>query len=190
MYECLSFKWSAVVWPGWEGKRGVAPAMATRRHIHLDVAWFSSTVLNIIILHTTILNRLKRKEGYAAKHDVSVHIDVLMQERCNSIANALELHLSCTNPSIYSLTDLLFHWNWKVITATTCHQTLHLIESWWPPTISSLSLGYWNSSIIVMLMTILYINNRIQSHYFYLYVLSVLQMHYLVQFNSSPPWGV
>ena len=28
------------------------------------------------------------------------HVDGLMQERCNSIANALELHLSCTNPSM------------------------------------------------------------------------------------------
>ena len=28
------------------------------------------------------------------------HIDWLMQERRNSIANALELHLSCTNPSV------------------------------------------------------------------------------------------
>ena len=27
-------------------------------------------------------------------------IDVLVQERCNSIADALELHLSCTKPSI------------------------------------------------------------------------------------------
>ena len=30
-----------------------------------------------------------------------LHIDGLVQERCNSIANALELHLSCTNPWIY-----------------------------------------------------------------------------------------
>ena len=30
-----------------------------------------------------------------------VYIDGLEQERCNSIANALELHLFCTNPSIY-----------------------------------------------------------------------------------------
>ena len=29
-------------------------------------------------------------------------IDELVQERRNSIANALELHLSCTNPSTYS----------------------------------------------------------------------------------------
>ena len=28
------------------------------------------------------------------------YIDGLAQERCNSIANVLELHLSCTNPSI------------------------------------------------------------------------------------------
>ena len=31
------------------------------------------------------------------------HLDGLMQERRNSIANALELRLSCTNPSIESL---------------------------------------------------------------------------------------
>ena len=29
------------------------------------------------------------------------HIDGLVQERCNSIANALEVRLSCTNPSIW-----------------------------------------------------------------------------------------
>ena len=28
------------------------------------------------------------------------HVDGLVQERCNSIANALELCLSCTNPSM------------------------------------------------------------------------------------------
>ena len=28
------------------------------------------------------------------------HLNGLVQERCNSIANALELRLSCTNPSI------------------------------------------------------------------------------------------
>ena len=33
----------------------------------------------------------------------SLHIYVLMQERPNSIANALELDLSCTNPSIYDV---------------------------------------------------------------------------------------
>ena len=32
-------------------------------------------------------------------------IDGLMQERCNSIANALELRLSCTNPSAWSVSS-------------------------------------------------------------------------------------
>ena len=30
-----------------------------------------------------------------------LYIDGLVQEKCNSIAIALELRLSCTNPSIY-----------------------------------------------------------------------------------------
>ena len=33
---------------------------------------------------------------------VHEHIDELVQERRNSIANALELRLSCTNPSTYT----------------------------------------------------------------------------------------
>ena len=32
------------------------------------------------------------------------HLDGLVQERHNFIANTLELHLSCTNPLILSLT--------------------------------------------------------------------------------------
>ena len=40
----------------------------------------------------------------------SLHIDGLVQERRNSIANALELRLSCTNPSIYGIKI------WNVIT--------------------------------------------------------------------------
>ena len=46
----------------------------------------------------------------------NVHVDGLVQERHNSIANALELHLSCTNPSMYCEFDmgpLLLAWfNW------------------------------------------------------------------------------
>ena len=33
---------------------------------------------------------------------LKIHFDGLVQERRNSIANALELHLSCTKPSLYS----------------------------------------------------------------------------------------
>ena len=36
------------------------------------------------------------------------HINGLMPERCNSIANTLELRLSCTKPSIFITTDNLF----------------------------------------------------------------------------------
>ena len=37
-----------------------------------------------------------------------IPIDGLVQERCISIANALELHLSCTNPSIWSYFLLMY----------------------------------------------------------------------------------
>ena len=40
---------------------------------------------------------------------VSDHVDGLVQERRNSIANALELRLSCTNPSIYSNNEYVFN---------------------------------------------------------------------------------
>ena len=36
------------------------------------------------------------------KCEIVNDIDGLMQKRCNSIANALELRLSCINPSIFS----------------------------------------------------------------------------------------
>ena len=46
-------------------------------------------------------------------------IDGLVQERCNSIANALELHLSCTNPWIWTLYSVsLLH----MMTLMTWHQ--------------------------------------------------------------------
>ena len=32
-------------------------------------------------------------------------MDVLMQEKCNSSALAMELHLTCTNPSICEMYD-------------------------------------------------------------------------------------
>ena len=38
--------------------------------------------------------------------DRTLYSDGLVQERCNSIANALELRLSCTNPSNFNLISL------------------------------------------------------------------------------------
>ena len=36
-------------------------------------------------------------------HFIIIHVDGLVQERRNSTANALELHLSCINPSMCDL---------------------------------------------------------------------------------------
>ena len=49
------------------------------------------------------------------------HIDGLVQERCNSIANALELCLSCTKSSIWRLGTFRFHlqvlfYKWVTVT--------------------------------------------------------------------------
>ena len=43
------------------------------------------------------------------------HISGLVQERSNSIANALELHLSCTNPSVYAV-----HWTRMLLRSLNC----------------------------------------------------------------------
>ena len=51
------------------------------------------------------------------------HIDGLVQERRNSIANALELHLSCTKPSIFKLHGTLMH-QWigsSLVQVIDCH---------------------------------------------------------------------
>ena len=42
----------------------------------------------------TLHNAQSNSSGFVQK-------DELVQKRCNSIANTLELHVSCTNPSIY-----------------------------------------------------------------------------------------
>ena len=49
------------------------------------------------------------------------YIDGLVQERCNSSALAMELHLSCTNPSTYSSEFLHCHWTNHMI---ACKVTL------------------------------------------------------------------
>ena len=52
---------------------------------------------NSFIITMAIHNQQQRLYNYAA------HINGLVQKRRNSIANALELRLSCTNPSIWYL---------------------------------------------------------------------------------------
>ena len=51
-------------------------------------------------------------------------INGLVQERRNSIANALELRLSCTNPSVYSSTTKIDHGPEVTITKTTTYLPL------------------------------------------------------------------
>ena len=46
--------------------------------------------------------------NFHAKSQYNLHIDRLVQERHNSIANALELRLSCTNLSIYMWCELSY----------------------------------------------------------------------------------
>ena len=44
---------------------------------------------------------------------VQDQVDGLVQERRNSTALAMELHLSCTNPSKYSLPSMRKHFNYQ-----------------------------------------------------------------------------
>ena len=51
------------------------------------------------------------------------HVDVLVKERRNSVADALELRLSCTDPSVNvlvkeRLTPLLMHWSYVFLALT------------------------------------------------------------------------
>ena len=54
--------------------------------------------------HWALANMLAPHLSFGiCRHRGWCHFDGLMQERRNSIANAMELRLSCTNPSIYLL---------------------------------------------------------------------------------------
>ena len=60
-------------------------------------AYVSHSLSNFCI--PCVLGESNTKEHFYT--DIKVYIDGLMLKRCNSIANALELRFSCTNPSIY-----------------------------------------------------------------------------------------
>ena len=55
---------------------------------------------------------------------MAFNIDGLMQERRNSIANSLELHLSCTNPSIWNLFYMCSPMNHRQI------KHMHLLQNY------------------------------------------------------------
>ena len=59
-------------------------------------------VLRVIMLHDQSWTHNQVKFSHVRK-TVTLQIIVLVQERCNSIAIALELHFSCTNPLNYEI---------------------------------------------------------------------------------------
>ena len=59
---------------------------------------FKDNALHFVV---SVRGQILHSIHYTCWQHHEVYIDVLVQERRNSIANALELRLSCTNPSIY-----------------------------------------------------------------------------------------
>ena len=57
------------------------------------------TLMGAEMLHPNMCWQFPNDIAYCQLQQMG-KIDVLVQERCNSIADALELHLSCTKPSI------------------------------------------------------------------------------------------
>ena len=58
------------------------------------------------------------------------HIDGLMQERCNPIANTLELHLSCINPSLcYPMQN--YHIKFTLHFHKWCYQQKSRVSTLW-----------------------------------------------------------
>ena len=84
-------------------------------------------------------------------------IDGLMQERCNSIANALELCLSCTNPTIWLLTPLtliiICDLVWVSDDIQPNNKIWFLALSWWSSSVmwyySMSSWGLWFTHAVI-----------------------------------------
>ena len=66
--------------------------------LHTSLSWLSCRVSFAVILDSITM-----MFDYILLHWHLNNIDGLVQKRCKSIANALELRLSCTNPSTYSI---------------------------------------------------------------------------------------
>ena len=63
--------------------------------------WYLHSIIRSTQVFHKVINLFDMRK--ILMHCTKLYIDRLVQERCNSIANALELLLSCTNPSIYPL---------------------------------------------------------------------------------------
>ena len=90
--------------------RGVFPA---GKHAHID----DHSVLTLFVW------QLRRINPVFYMMITCLDIDGLVQERCNSIVNALELHLSCTNPSIcyqQRISQMLYDKKYKSCKSMCC----------------------------------------------------------------------
>ena len=72
-------------------------------------------------------------------------MDGLMQERRNSIANALELRLSCTNPSIFTLNDSFF--------LSLLHKILWMLEYLYQTVIVALFSACYSCFLYIILVS-------------------------------------
>ena len=88
------------------------------------------------LLQEKILLQSNRVLILADRNNPMLHIHGLVQERHNSIATALELHLSCTNPAIWSNQPII-----KWLNTRHCYPNVvpryfllpinELIVEWW-----------------------------------------------------------
>ena len=74
---------------------------------------------------------LQEKLYFDSNLFLTVQFDGLVQERHNSGALAMELHLSCTNP---------LNWQWVIIDSGDANQASHYLTRCWPSLLTSLAL--------------------------------------------------
>ena len=80
------------------------------------VHWFSGEKHNILLYHLHIVSVTHNSADLLRyQNNLQYHIDGLVQERCNSSALAMDLYLTCINPTIWNHT----HYKWYVYIHTT-----------------------------------------------------------------------
>ena len=90
----------------------------------------------ISILYCASTHKGHRQFKFFLVEDEDLHIDELVQERRNFIANALELHLSGTNPSIYHIVNIKAA---DELVMQKHQQPLYSLGIFWPPHLKFIS---------------------------------------------------
>ena len=75
--------------------------------------WKMETLFWAYVYWTHKFSRYNRNLSQHSSGCVAAYLNRLVQERRNSIANALELRLSCTNPSKYILSESNIYFKMK-----------------------------------------------------------------------------